>query len=78
MSQQEAHAVFDQFDVEIRECREPTELTEAITVLSKTVFSPFFAVFVPLTLMRQGYKSDSAVFQWSTLYAAVVCFFGRP
>ncbi|KAL7412303.1 retinal short-chain dehydrogenase/reductase [Mrakia frigida] len=58
------HLVFDSFNVEI-----------IIKVLKLSVFSHFFAIFVPLTIRGQGYPWFSTPTVYGMIYAGLVCFF---
>ncbi|GFZ42843.1 hypothetical protein JCM24511_00561 [Saitozyma sp. JCM 24511] len=61
----EPHLVFDSLDLDL-----------VIKVLSKTIFSPFFTIFLPLTFLAQVRSTSHPAFIVSCTWTAIVCIFG--
>lgn len=59
----ESQVDLEHFDIDI-----------VVKVLSKTLFSPFFCIFLPITLLSQVKSTSHPAFIWSSAWTALVCF----
>ncbi|KAK6906952.1 hypothetical protein L486_04327 [Kwoniella mangroviensis CBS 10435] len=64
LDSREPHLVFDNFDIDI-----------VIKVLDATIFSPFFVIFLPITLLSQTHSGHPA-FILSCIWTGIICFIG--
>ena len=72
-----AHRQAQIFSIDIGEhsiaCRWSQFTSLVVKVLAKTLFSPFFCVFIPLTFLSQVKSTSHPVFVWSCVWTATVC-----
>lgn len=87
----EPHLVFDSLDLDLGRCLSSPSLSATssssrssslnpllvIKVLSKTIFSPFFTIFLPLTFLAQVRSTSHPAFIVSCTWTAIVCIFGE-
>lgn len=77
----ESQLDLEHFDIDIGQSFEVGETDSLLTaslvvnVLSKTLFSPFFCIFLPITFLSQVKSISHPAFIWSSAWTALVCFF---
>jgi hypothetical protein len=87
----EPHLVFDNLDLDLGRSLSNSSLSATssssmlslaktmpvIKVLSKTIFSPFFTIFLPLTFLAQVRSTSHPAFIVSCAWTVIVCLFGE-
>lgn len=76
----ESQVDLEHFDIDIGQSFKASQMRSLLTaalvvkVLSKTLFSPFFCIFLPITFLSQVKSTSHPAFIWSSAWTALVCF----